>query len=153
MKTIQLLALDLAGRSGYAMRFRSGRIKVGIVNLVRNLPPGKRSPLPMVRLYERLCWMSEHYRIRGVIFEETFARGSAKYRLDSLQHATIMWCVMNKIHWRRTPPTQWKKAMLGNSMISKHDYSREAIKAFPQIRFWTDDQCAAMWLLTYGLKD
>lgn len=152
MKTIRLLALDLAGRTGYAMKFRSGKIKVGVVNLTRGQLTGKRNPLPMVRLWNRLNWLSDHYRIRRVVFEETFAQGSAKYRLDSLQHATILWAVNQGIQWRRVSPTEWKKAMLGEGQVSRHDYSRVAIERFPEIRFWTDDQCAAMWLLMYGLR-
>lgn len=150
-RIIKLLALDLAGTTGYSVLV-GNTIKTGTVSLVRGKLTGKRNPLPMVRLYKRLVLLTQYYRVERVVFEETFARGNAKYRLDSLQHAVILWAVNNGIPWQRVPPTQWKKAVLGRGHVSKAEYSRRALKRFKGERLWNSDQCAARLLLQFAMQ-
>lgn len=148
-----MLALDLAGRSGFSILFKNSTIKTGISTLTRGNLTGKRNPLPMVRLYRRLSLISKYYSVQKVIFEETFARGSAKYRLDSLQHAVVLWAIQNHINWQRVSPTAWKKATMGNARATKEQYSEYAINNFRGERFWTDDMCAARLILHQAIKE
>lgn len=147
-----MMGLDLAGRSGYALRFADGSTKIGTLKLDRGTDAsGKRNPLPMVRLSRRLDKLSDHYDIRCVVYEETFARGAAKFRLDSMQNAVVLWAIRNRINWARISPTQWKKAMLGRGQVPKEEYLKSAIMHFPEHTFHYDDEAAARWLLEYGL--
>ena len=152
-REIKVLALDLAGHTGYSIQYGTTTIKVGTLNLVRgNSIVGKRNPLPMTRLYSRLTKLSEVFKIDLVVFEETFAMGAAKYRLDSLQFVTTLWAILNNIEWMRVSPGKWKKAMLGSGKASKLEYLNAAIKEFPDIEFRNDDMAAARWLLEYGIQ-
>lgn len=146
------LGLDLAGHSGYAIRYEDGSYKTAVWNLVRGNLGGRRSPVPMLRLWRRLNYLSENYEIEKVTLEEAFGRGDAKYRLDSLQHIAILWAVLNGITWQRVSPGAWKKVFIGKGTASKLEYSTAAIEYWPNIRMWSDDQCAAMWLLAYGRR-
>jgi len=147
------LALDLAGCTGYAIRYEDESLKTGLWILNRGRLTGKRNPIPMVRLWKRLRKLSEAHDIFKITFEETFARGNAKYRLDSLQHAVILWCVLNDVIWQRVSPPEWKKSMLGDGIANREKYSQMAIERWPDIPMWKDDQCAAMWLLAYSEKE
>ena len=144
------LTLDLAGKTGYAIQHEDGQIKAGVCNLTRGNLGGARSPIPMLRLWERLNRFSACYQIQRVIFEETFGRGAAKYRLDSLQHIVILWCCQNGYPWQRVSPPRWKKVTLGRPTISKQDYHQAAIRNFPDQRVFCDDIAAALWLLEYA---
>lgn len=146
------LGLDLAGHSGYAIRYEDGSYKTAVWNLVRGNLGGRRSPVPMLRLWRRLNHLSRCYSIEKVTLEEAFGRGDAKYRLDSLQHVAILWAVLNGITWQRVSPGAWKKKLCGNGKVNRVIYSQMALLQWPDIRMWSDDQCAAMWLLEYGRK-
>jgi len=149
---IKVLALDLAGRSGYAILFGHGIVKIGTMKLDRGSDcKGKRNPLPMLRLWRRLNKLIEHYRIDCVVFEEAFAMGDAKYRLDSMQHTTILWAVSNGIDWARVVPTRWKKIMLGKGNANRHEYLQAAKLRFREHEFRFDDEAAARWLLEFAL--
>lgn len=144
------VAFDLAGHTGVAVQWADGTRTVYEWNLVRgDFGKTKRNPIPMLRLWQRLNVLSDSFMIKSVIFEETFARGAAKYRLDSLQHCVVLWCVASKIRWRRATPTEWKKAMLGDGKAPRAVYLAKAKQKWPSVQFSTDDQAAAMWLLEY----
>lgn len=143
------LALDLAGSTGYAIDYGDELVKVGLWSLTRGLDGSPRNPLPMYRLWKRLNKLSETHDIGKIVFEEAFAKGAARYRLDSLQHATILWAMLNDILWMRVSPTAWKKRMLGNGQASKQQYYEAAVVRWPELRIWSDDQAAALWILAY----
>lgn len=151
-RRIRMIGLDLAGRSGYAIQFGDDRIKVGTMRLDRGSDcKGKRNPLPMIRLYRRLQLLSKYYEIGCVVFEETFGRGAAKFRLDSMQNAVILWAINEGVNWARISPPQWKLAMTGKGTATKQEYTEAAILKFPEHTFHYDDEAAARWLLEYGI--
>ena len=152
-KIIEVLALDLSSRrTGYVILFSDDTRRSGAICLNRGTTGGKRSPVYMARLMQRLINLSTRFKIRRVIFEETFAKGNAKWVLDSLQITVTLWAIMNNIAWTRISPTGWKAAVIGRN-CSEQDYWKEAIKRFPREkhRFYCSDIAAAWWLLEYSL--
>lgn len=145
-----VISLDLAGRTGLAIRYDDGSVKTCIWTLTRGNLGGRRSPRPMARLWARLVKLSQTHDIQAVIFEEAFARGDAKYRLDSLQHAAILWCCLNGVTWRRMSPAEWKRATCGKGNASRAEYAMVAQQKYGSIRMWTDDQAAAVLMLEYA---
>ena len=142
------LAFDLGGKTGVCVYDAdTDRYHVHQLNLTRgNIGP--RSYLPAYRLRKRI-WCISDWRVRNVIFEETFARGAAKLRLDSLQTVVALWCIQHGLKWRRTTPGEWKKATLGSGAVSALIYWREAVKRWPDMRFPSSDTAAARWLMEY----
>ncbi len=130
------LAFDLGGRTGVCVYdIDTDRYHVHQLDLTRGTI-GPRSYLPAYRLRRRLWCLSDWYwRIRNVIFEESFARGTAKLRLDSLQTVVALWCIEHGLTWRR-------------SMCATH-YWHKARKRWPDIRFASSDTAAARWLMEY----
>ena len=147
------LALDLAGKTGYAIRYEDGSAKAGTWNLVRGELGGARSPVPMVRLWKRLVRLSQDHEIDWIIYEETFGRGAAKFRLDSLQYTALLFAMLNGIGWSRVSPTAWKKAVVGDARAKRDEYHHFARSRWPELNLFTDDQAAAMCLLAYGEQD
>lgn len=143
------LALDLATSTGVAIRYDEDTVWSGIWYLGRGKVE-KRSPLPMLRVWRRLEKLSETHVISRVIFEETFGRGAAKHRLDSLQFAVMLWCSLRKVNFIRVSPPAWKRAMLGNAKTPKDVYFLKAVEKFTEQRVRNDDIAAALWLLEYS---
>lgn len=143
------LALDLAKRTGYAIRFETGEIKVGEWHLGRGNTGGFRSPAYMSRLWNRLFRLHKELGISVLIFEETFAPGNARFQLDSLQYATLLACTLINCRWMRVNPTKWKKAIVGKGNATRDEYLAFAMKQWPQLDIWTDNQAAAVCLLDY----
>lgn len=144
-----LLTLDLGGSLGYGILFPNDDIKLGCCKLVRGNIGGNRSPLPMVRLWHRLHRLFDYLPITRIVFEETFARGHAKHRLDQLQAVVMLFCVLNGIKFVRVSPTGWKKATLGRN-CSKAEYYEAALLKFPHDCILNDDMAAARWLIEYA---
>lgn len=144
-----LLTLDLGGSTGYGILYPRGDIKLGSLRLTRGNIGGNRSPLPMVRLWRRLHRIFDYLPITRIVFEETFARGHAKHRLDQLQAVVMLFCVLNGIKFVRVSPTGWKKAVLGRN-CSKAEYHAAALQQFPELRILNDDMAAALWLIEYA---
>lgn len=126
------LALDLAAVTGVAIRYDTEQIACTTWNLSRGNLGGRRSPLPAVRLLERLERLSANHEIRRVAYEETFARGDAKFRLDSLQTVTCVWAIRNGISWMRFSPTNIKKEATGSGKACKLDMIAAAQRMFQQ---------------------
>lgn len=143
------LALDLAKRTGYAIRFEDGSIKCGEWHLGRGGKHGARNPIYMARLWRRLFRLAERIKIDVVIYEETFAIGEARFQLDSLQYATLLAAVLLKVRWVRVNPTKWKKAVVGNGRAKRDEYYAFAARNWPQVVMWTDNHAAAVCLLAY----
>lgn len=152
-RTIKMLGLDLAGRTGYAALFGHGLLKIGTLQVTRgaDAKSGKRNPFPAARLWRRLNLLSDHFNVKCVVFEETFARGNAKYRLDSMQFAVTLWAITNGINWARITPGGWKKRMIGKGNLTRGEYLAAAREKWPEVNFRFDDEAAARWLLEYGL--
>lgn len=148
-KRIATLALDLAGTTGVAMRFRDEKIWCGQWKLTRGNLGGRRSPIPAVRLYKRLRSLGKLVKIDRVIYEETFARGEAKFRLDSLQVTVCIWAVLNGISWMRLSPSTIKKSATGNGRASKEDMIAAARKLWPDLDVRTSDIADALHILNY----
>lgn len=146
------LALDLAGTTGYGIEYDTGEVKAGLWILTRGNLGGRRSPIPMLRLWHRLNRLGSTHQIDRVVYEETFGRGDAKNRLDSLQHCTTLWCLLNQIPFIRASPSEWKKAVLGTGRANRQEYYAAAIQRFPSVDVWKDDIAAALWLLTYAKR-
>ena len=145
-----ILSLDLAASTGYCfLDEETGIVKTGAINLARGKLGGRRSPIPMYRLWKRLTKLSKRMKIDVVIFEETFGRGDAKYRLDSLQLVVTLWAVLNRIRWLRVSPPQWKKATTGKGTTTKEEYWKQAIDRWPNINIHKDDIAAALWIMEY----
>lgn len=146
------VALDLAGSTGVAVRFASGDVKLVRWCLTRNKKhlEGKRNPIPSLRLWRRLNRLAADYDIGHITFEETFARGAARYRLDSLQHTVVLWCLTRQVRWTRISPSGWKKAMLGSGFVKSDDYWRQAVVRWPDLKFHCSDLAAARWILEYA---
>ena len=147
-----LLSLDMAGTTGYCIRWDDGSIKCGILTLTRGMKNSKaRSPLPMARLWRRLGTFLDQVRPDAIVFEETFGRGAAKFRLDSLQFALILQCVLRQIPYMQVSPSLWKKAVLGKGSIKKEEYWQAAIDKWPDLIIHRDDVAAALWLMEFYL--
>lgn len=144
-----ILALDLAGKTGYAIRYDTGEVKVGTWNVVRGKFKDKRSPVPMYRIWKRLNKLAETHEIGAVVFEETFGRGPAKFRLDSLQAAALLFCEINHIPWCRVHPHTWKKHLTGNGRATREQYLPHIAKRYFHYFIRTDDEAAAVGLLIY----
>ena len=144
------LALDLAGRTGWAIRYDTGEIRTGIWNLSRGDLGGTRSVVPMRRLWKRLNVLAGTHTIEKLVYEETFGRGAAKFRLDSLQYTALLYAVLAEIPWMRVSPSAWKKSVVGNGKASRVEYLAYAQQRWPEQRIWLDDQAAAICLLEYA---
>lgn len=142
------LAFDLGGKTGVCVYDTdTDRYHVHQLNLTRgNI--GSRSYLPAYRLRKRI-WCISDWRVRNVIFEETFARGAAKLRLDSLQTVVALWCIQHGLTWRRTSPGEWKRAVLGNGSMCANHYWHKARQRWPDMQFHSSDTAAARWLMEF----
>lgn len=140
------LALDIATRTGYA--WTDGRnIKTGVWNLGRGNTGGTRSPVRPARLWRRLTEFCIRRPVQRIIYEETFARGNAKFLLDGMQWAVLLYAYDHGLDWARVAPSRLKKAATGNGRASKADMVRTAQQRYPEQRLWTEDQCDALLLL------
>lgn len=142
-----ILSLDLAGKTGYCIKYDTGEIKTGLWILTRGDLGGRRSPIPSIRIWNRLARLSETHKIEKIIFEETFGRGDAKYRLDSLQHAVVLWASLVGVPFVRLSPSAWKKKCLGNGSIKKEIYWEKACDKWPHLPIHSDDIAAALWMM------
>ncbi len=145
-----VLSLDLAARTGWAIQYDTGHIRSGTWYLRRGRQMGRRSPVPMTRLWRRLNTILSNHDVSMVVFEETFARGDARFALDSLQMTVLMWAHLSGVPWLRVSPKQWKKTCLDSANASKVEYTIAAAKRWPDQRIVYDDQAAALWLLDYA---
>ena len=145
------LSLDLAGQTGWAIRYETGVIRTGIWTLTRGNLGGSRSTVPMLRLWKRLNKLAETHEISKIVMEQIFARGGpATFRLDSLQYTALLFAVLNKITWTRVQNLEWKSRVIGNSKASKTEYLAFARRKWPEQRIWTEDQAAALCLLEFS---
>jgi Holliday junction resolvasome RuvABC endonuclease subunit len=87
-----------------------------------------------------------------VVFEETFARGNAKFRLDSLQTITMLWAVLNRLRWMRVAPSVIKLRATGIHNASKQQVWLEAAHRWKDLEIWSYDQADALWALDYALQ-
>ena len=147
-----ILALDLAGQTGFAIAYDTGHIEVGTWDLSSGEIGGVRSPIPMLRLWEKLNEFAAENEVGTLVIEETFARGAAKFRLDSLQCTAILFAMLNNIPFSRLSPGQWKKAVVGKGNATKEDYLAFARERWPQLNLKNDDEAAARCLLQYALN-
>lgn len=143
------LALDLAGRTGWAIQFEDGSVRCGIWTLTRGNLGGARSTIPMLRLWKRLQKLAESYEIGKIVLEEAFAQGAARFRLDSLQYTAILFACLGGLNWMRVSPGAWKRRVVGSGKARRNEYLSFAKRKWPELRFWTDDQAAAMCLLEF----
>jgi len=104
----------------------------------------------MLRVWHRLNKLGESHEIGKIIYENTFGRGAARFRLDSLQYTVLLYCQLNQIPWMRVSPSAWKKKVIGKGTVGKLEYFEFAKKRWPEQRIWYDDQAAALCLLEYG---
>lgn len=145
-------AFDLGGRTGWAIRYDTGDVRCGTWTLTRGNLGGRRSILPAARLWRRLWRLSLDHQVAGVVFEETFTRGEAQWRLAGLQQLVMLWAYQLGAPWQRVSPTAWKKACLGRGHVDRRAYFQAAREVWPELRITTDDAAAALWLLDYGEK-
>lgn len=146
------LGLDLAGTTGYAIHYDTGQWKSGLWTLTRGELGGNRSPIPAMRLFKRLNRLSFAHDVRLVVFEETFARGNAKFRLDSLQTVTLLWAMLNRMRWMRVAPSVIKRHATGIHSASKQQVWLEATHRWKDLEIWSYDQSDALWALDYALQ-
>jgi len=144
------LALDLAGRTGWAIRYDTGELRSGIWTLVRGDIGGSLSPVPMKRLWRRLGRLGADHQIGKIALEYTYGRGAAKFRLDSLQYTAILYAQLLNIPWMRVGPSAWKKAVVGNATASRDEYLEFARNRWPDQSIRYDDQAAALCVLAYA---
>jgi len=149
------LGLDLAAKTGYAIRYDIGEWKAGVWYLDRGNLGGARSPIPAVRLLKRLEKLSETYEIKSVAFEETFARGNAKFRLDSLQTIVMIWAIQRGIPWMRLSVGTVKKHATGFGRATKREMLRMAWcnRDWKNVEIWSADQADALWVLDCALQE
>lgn len=142
------VGLDLAGTTGYAIRdLDTDEIYTGIWTLTRGDIGGRRSPIPAVRLLRRLERLSSDYEIRRVAYEETFGRGNAKFRLDSLQVTTMVWAVRSRINWQRYSPSAIKMRATGKGNAGKELVWQAACDKWPKLYIPNDNVADALWVL------
>ncbi len=143
------IGLDLGGHTGVAIQWPGGEIEAKVWRLDLGNLGGRRSPLPAERLLRRLRMLSREYDVQSVAFEETFAQGNAKFRLDSLQTVTMVWALRAKIPWMRIP-VGTVKSHAGSR--DKEVMFKRALKKWPELRLWSFDQSDALWVLDYALQ-
>lgn len=144
------LALDLAGVTGYAWKDSDGLISYGVRDFTAQVE-GARSFMPA---YELKRWLltPQFSRLQSVIYEDTFARGAAKFRLDSLQTIVAVHCLQRGIDWCRISPSAIKKYATGSGKSGK-DQMVTAAKEFLSIDVELGyDEADALCLLKYLLE-
>jgi Holliday junction resolvasome RuvABC endonuclease subunit len=142
------LALDLGGSCGWATD-AGGDIRVGVWDCTPS-DESRRSPEPFWRLWDRLENFAVIPGCDAIVFEETFAKGAARFRLDGMEAVTMLWCHQHRKRWQRVTPGTWKKEMCGSGKTNKDEYHRLAIVQTKGLYLPTNDHAAALWLLLYG---
>lgn len=156
---MRVLALDLGGTTGYAYRvdgedqvfYNSTIIDEGISE--------QRSYLPAFRLGKFLQLLHNNDPIQEIIYEETFARGLAKFRLDSMSTAVAIFCIANNVTWTRLSVSQMKKMVTGNGQAGKEQILKVVRDNYDVEGELTYDESDALGLLycwdqwNHGLMD
>lgn len=161
-KPKNVLALDLGGQTGWACLDATGQPLYGVLDLTTK-GEGARSYLPALKLKQWLerqegldpACVPRWQDFNHIAFEETFARGTAKLRLDSLQTVTAVYCLEHGLDWSRVAATSLKKYATGHGHCGKEQMV-EAVKFFfPSLRGKTlgydeaDALCVLAWALGY----
>ena len=145
-----VLSLDIATKTGVAIKYDTGEIKSMVWNLGRGKKRKGYSHIPMLRLWKRINRLSQTHQISIVVFEDPFSQGAARWLMDSLQCCLMIWCELAGVSWHRVAPTVWKKQLFALGGMKKEEYHRRAKQLFPKIDLRTDDQAAALLILTYA---
>ena len=107
-------------------------LKYGTVNMTTD-GEGSRSYLPAVKLKKWLENWHTIFGFRGIAFEETFARGAAKLRLDSMQTVCAIYCIERNMPWWRISASSLKKFATGNGRCGKEQMVEASMQFFPEI--------------------
>lgn len=146
------LALDLGGTTGFAYYNRTGQLVHGRWRLDENAG-GKRSYLPAYRLKQMLGKIVPSQGFNLIAFEETFAQGEAKLRLDSMQTVIAVYCIENELNWSRIAASSLKKKATGNGRCGKNQMVEAVWRLFPEtegtISYKDHDQADALCVLAW----
>jgi Holliday junction resolvasome RuvABC endonuclease subunit len=125
------LALDLGGTTGFAY-ILGGKLVCGSIVLATD-GEGARSYMPAYHLRRWLSNMDLEFGFDAIAFEETFARGAAKLRLDSMQTICALHCIERGLPWARISASGLKKYATGNGRCGKEQMIEAAKQFFPEI--------------------
>jgi Holliday junction resolvasome RuvABC endonuclease subunit len=143
------LALDLGGTTGFAY-LRKGKMYYGSIALT-TIGEGARSYMPACHLSRWLSNMFELFKFDAIAFEETFARGAAKLRLDSMQTICALHCIERGLPWARISASGLKKYATGSGKCGKDQMIEAAKQFFPEIadQEITHDEADAICVLAW----
>jgi Holliday junction resolvasome RuvABC endonuclease subunit len=132
----KFLALDLGGSTGYAyLPQRSSTTPEFGTWCLDEDAGGSRSYIPAQRLRDQLeVFSREEYGFTAIAFEETFARGEAKLRLDSMQTVVGLYCLDHHYSWMRITASSLKKFATGNGRSGKEQMVDAARVFFPTLK-------------------
>lgn len=140
---MNILALDLATKCGYASNFGSG---------VWDLKPRTTESAGIRYVKFEIC-LSEHPRPDVVVYEEVHAHMGvdAAHVYGGLQAVLQSWCIRQGIEYRGVGVATIKKFATGNHQAKKERMINAAIEAFPKINIIDDNHADALWLWQYAV--
>lgn len=145
------LALDLGGTFGYAIHDGEYLYYGSDVLTDKNDGTG-RSYLPAYRLKQWLEYAIHRYGFDHVAYEDTFARGLAKFRLDSMAAAVGLFAIEHGLTWSRVSVPTLKKYSTGNGHCGKIQMVEAAQSFFPCLENTelTFDEADALCVLAWA---
>ena len=149
----RILALDLGGQLGYAWLPADGHPVYGTWDLTQGAG-GRRSYVPAYNLKRLLETEVPKNGFNHIAFEETFAQGEAKLRLDSLQTIVAVYCIEHGLDWSRVAASSLKKFATGDGRCGKEQMVNAArdffsIRHKPMTYDEADALCVLAWALGY----
>lgn len=159
--SLPILALDLASKTGWALRTRSGQIESGVQTF--DLKRGESKGMRFLRFRKwlkdiiTLGEMGSKYSASEpglILFEQAHHRGGdatelcvgfvtnvlADAALHEIEHASIHSATL-------------KKFATGKGKASKEEMIAKATEMYPSIKIMDDNHADALLMLTYGLKE